>query len=195
METIEYKNHKINIEQDQDPQNPRDDDNLGTMVCFHGRYNLGDKDHGLTSDQFKGWEGLKEYLGQELNAYVILPIFMYDHSGITIRTTPFSCQWDSGQIGFIYATCDKIKEEFDTMEITQAKIQKYLESEINAYDQYLTGDVYGFQIEGELCSHSCWGFFGSDHEASGLLTIAESEINWGIYYDLEKHGEQLSLEI
>ena len=194
METIEYKGHKIQIEQDQDPMNPRDDDNLGTMVCFHGRYSLGDQNHGIDPDQFKGWGKMREYIGQELNAYVILPIYMYDHSGITIRTTPFSCPWDSGQIGFIYVTCDKLKGE-GLMKRTQAEIQKYLEGEVETYDQYLRGDVYGYQIEGELCSHSCWGFFGSDHEDSDLLPSARADIDDAVHCDQIENGEQLSLEV
>jgi len=194
VETIEYKGHTINIEQDQDPESPRDWDNLGTMVCFHGRYSLGDQNHGIDPDQFKGWGKMREYIGQELNAYVILPIYMYDHSGITIRTTPFSCPWDSGQIGFIYVTCDKLKGE-GLMKKKQAEIQKYLEGEVETYDQYLRGDVYGYQTEGELCSDSCWGFFGSDHEESGLLEHAKAEIDYEVKKDLIENGEQLSLKL
>ena len=33
----------ITIMPDADPPNPRDDDNLGTMVCWHRCYRLGDK--------------------------------------------------------------------------------------------------------------------------------------------------------
>lgn len=35
---------RIRIEYDDDPMHPRKDmDNLGTMVCWHGRYELGDE--------------------------------------------------------------------------------------------------------------------------------------------------------
>ena len=34
---------------------------------------------------------------------VIKPIYMYDHSGQTIRLTPFGDPWDSGVCGYIYA--------------------------------------------------------------------------------------------
>lgn len=30
------------IQPDDDPLNPREDDNFGKMVCFHRRYHLGD---------------------------------------------------------------------------------------------------------------------------------------------------------
>jgi len=35
--------YKIEIEPDLDPMDPREWDNLATMVCWHRRYNLGDE--------------------------------------------------------------------------------------------------------------------------------------------------------
>lgn len=33
---------------------------------------------------------------------LLMPLYLYDHSGITISTSEFCDPWDSGQIGFIY---------------------------------------------------------------------------------------------
>ena len=44
METEEYKGYTIKIEHDDYPDNPRDWDNAGEMVCWHRRYNLGDEE-------------------------------------------------------------------------------------------------------------------------------------------------------
>ena len=79
------------------------------MCCFHKRYSLGDK-HSIDNSQFEDWDEVEEYLIKEEKAIVILPLYLYDHSGITISTAPFSCNWDSGQIGFIYTTEKRIKE-------------------------------------------------------------------------------------
>lgn len=43
--------------------------------------------------------------------FIILPLYLYDHGGITISTRPFSCPWDSGQVGYIYASKDKFRKE------------------------------------------------------------------------------------
>lgn len=40
-----YRDHTIKIIHDPDPESSRDYDNLGTMICWHKRYNLGDKHH------------------------------------------------------------------------------------------------------------------------------------------------------
>jgi len=173
METIEYKGFKINIEQDSDTINPREEwDNLGTMVCFHGRYTLGDK-HNMSIDEAQKLRASKDIIS--------LPLYLYDHSGITINTTGFSCPWDSGQVGFIYVTKEKIRKEYGWKVITKKReetVKGYLLGEVETYDQYLTGDVYGFSIEG--LEDSCWGFFGSDHEKSGLLEHARPVIDYEV---------------
>ena len=53
------------------------------------------------------------------------------------------------------------------------QILEYLEAEVKIYDQYIQGEVYGYKkfVNGEE-EDSCWGFFGSDHRASGLYESA-----------------------
>lgn len=174
--------------QDENPESPREWDNLGTMACFHRRYDLGDKNITFSSDDFDGWSEMENYIWKKLNAAVVLPLYLYDHSGITINTTGFNCRWDSGQIGFIYVTKDKLKEEFCVKRITKDvidKATKNLISEVEIYDQYITGDVYGFQIvKIDKCDHghnheeiedSCYGFFGYDIEKNGILDYVSKE--------------------
>ena len=60
-------------------------------------------------DDAKGGE-LQDIL-DNLDKYVILPLYLYDHSGITMSTSVFSCPWDSGQVGWIYAEKKKLIEE------------------------------------------------------------------------------------
>lgn len=170
---------RIRIERDPDPQNPRREwDNFGTMVCFHRRYNLGDDFHGLRSGDFAGWHALEDHLRKELKAAVVLPVYMYDHGGITISTSPFSCPWDSGQIGFTYVTRERLLDTFGKKRVTKSLLKKateLLQSEADVYDAYLTGDVYGWVAETRenedaewQRDDSCWGFYGYDHLKSGL---------------------------
>ena len=42
----------LKIEQDTNPENPRNWDNVATMVCWHSRYDLGDKHSFYDSDEF-----------------------------------------------------------------------------------------------------------------------------------------------
>ena len=149
-----YKGCTIDIHADYDACDPRENDNLGTMVCFHRRYALGDK-HELD---------LETAILVEQDPQVIsLPLYLYDHSGITMNTTGFSCPWDSGKVGFIYVTLDKVRAEFSVKRVGKAlrrKVEKILKGEVEYYDKYLTGSFVGFIIEapdsGDI--DSCWGF-------------------------------------
>lgn len=160
---------ELRIYLDDDPINPRDgdwQDNFGHMVCFHRDYILGDK-HNLKQSEFSSWDDVEEYLIKEEDAVIILPLYLYDHSGITIQTSPFSDRWDSMQVGFIYCSNNDIKECFlkkDSDEIT-SKILKQAENnllcEVKEYDEYLRGEVYGFILyEDNEEVDSCWGFYG-----------------------------------
>lgn len=135
--------------EDGDFHDPRDWDNLGKMICFHNRYGLGDKTP-ISHAEFDSWDEMEAYLVKEYKAEVILPLYLYDHSGITMNTTGFSCGWDSGQVGFIYATREDILNEYGSKKITKTlreKVEKVLLSEVEVYDQYITGDVYYFEVE------------------------------------------------
>jgi hypothetical protein len=188
-------NFVIKIYQDEDTESPRMWDNLGTMICFHGRYNLGDK-HDYNHNDYSGWEEQKEDIMKKENVCVILPLYLYDHSGITMSTSPFGCQWDSGQVGWICVSKEKVRKEYNVKRITKDIIEKVtnvLEGEVKTYDQYLTGDVYGYMIFkvdtcDKGCEHeehvdSCWGYYGQEecmNEAKGILE-----------YHIEKQGESI----
>lgn len=182
MEPIETRNLKdgtvLSIYADENPESPRSWDNLGIMVCSHKRYDLGDKNT-VPWDSLNDWDEVKQYLIKEEGAVVILPLYMLDHSGITVATHPFGGTygyWDSGQIGFIYTTEKKLKE----YGVTEEQAAQNLQAEVKTYDQYVTGDVYYYTVtKTSTCPHcketktevvdSCGGFFGSDIEENGII--------------------------
>ena len=115
--------------------------------------------------------------------YIILPLFVYEHGGITMNTSGFSCPWDSGQVGFIYVSVAEAKKEYGWNRLTSKRrkqIESYLRQEVETYDKYLTGDVWGYVIyeEEDDPIESCWGFYGYDEcerEAIEMLKWAEKE--------------------
>ena len=109
-----------------------------------------------------------EYLLERLEPKAILPVYVYEHSGSAISTTPFGCRWDSGQIGFIYvADKEKFKKAFGISRINTKKALEVMDSFISEINEIWQGDVYGFVIEdsesGE-CIDSCGGFIGSEKD-------------------------------
>jgi hypothetical protein len=174
MQTYKLTNNKtLEVTQDEYAESPRQDDNLSTMICFHGRYSLGDK-HNYKHQDYSGWAEMEKAIIKNEKPAVILPLYLYDHSGITISTSPFSCKWDSGQIGFVFISKDKVKNEYGVKRVTKKEIEKatkVLLAELETYDQYLRGEVYGYTLideNGEI-EDSCFGFIGSDIETNGIL--------------------------
>jgi len=96
MELIEeYKGYEIHAEQDTDAVNPiKEWGTLGTFACFHGHYDLSN------TDEYGNADELYEFL--KSTPCVTLDLRLYDHSGLTISTAPFSCPWDSRQVGRVY---------------------------------------------------------------------------------------------
>ena len=154
----EVNTYTIKIYTDNDPQNPREEwDNFGKMACFHRNYKLGDK-HSFSV------ESLQEFLN--INKVVAFNLYLYDHSGITIATKPFSCIFDSGQVGVIYATYEEIRKEYKVQKVSPKileQVKSRLLSEVEVYDRYLTGQVYGYVVEDSTGENidSCWGYYES----------------------------------
>lgn len=185
MNTVEYKGYKIQIKQHEDAGDPRTEwDNLGRFFFFHNRYQLGDK-HNLTSDQFSGWNEMESYLRKTYNPVAIKRVHMLDHSGITISAhdtfKQYHMGFDSGVIGFALVARKDAATNFGVKRVSGKRVaqcERILEGEIETYDNYLRGEVYGFVIEDSNGEHvdSCWGYYG-DPKTSGLLEEAKSVID------------------
>lgn len=198
VKQAENENFILKIVQDDDVSSPREDfENPDTMLCWHRRYNLGDK-HSYSEPR----EWLEETVSRmsdftledveemEMNDlmkiveqdYTILPLYLYDHSGITMNTTGFSCGWDSGQVGFIFISHEDAEKEG----ISNA--EEFLKGQVESYDMYLRGEVYGFQLiekEFDDVIDSCWGFYGLDYiceEVKSHIDNKHSELAENLSY-------------
>lgn len=111
----ENEKHRLFIHLDEDAGNPREDfEEFTTMVYSHSRYILGDT-KASNIELYGNWNDWLR--GQVLNPnggpenVVYLPLFLYDHGGLAMNTTGFPCTWDSGQVGWIYATKDAFRNK------------------------------------------------------------------------------------
>ena len=213
-EQFMHKGLRVSIELDSDPMDPREDGCFGTMVCWHKRYTLGDSHSHADSEAFflsllpdelqTRMERLRDTLDDKAyrarlreeadKVAVILPLYLYDHSGLTMSTGPFSCPWDSGQVGFIYADILKEHDEKAWTARVREKAEKILRSEVKEYDQFIRGDVYGYIVESRVPPaapeygydddsdddsaweevESCWGMFGLDYCKEEAIRSAEA---------------------
>ena len=172
MEGLTYK-----VYLDKYPISPRENDNLGTMICFHKRYKIGDC-HGYVHSNYNSWDELEKEIIKDLKGAIILPLYLYDHSGLTISTKPFSCPWDSGKVGFILVSLEKIRSEFSWKYVNKKRIEKilsYLNLEVEEYNSYLTGEVYAwttYDKDGNE-AESCCGYYSKEHAIEDVKRCLE----------------------
>lgn len=184
IEKITRNGKTLAIHRDEWAENPRDEmECLGTLLCWHRRYGLGGRADKTVSKEFdpsrySGWEEMEKDIVRRKKPAVILPVFLYDHSGVSMNTTGFSCPWDSGQVGFIYATRREILTYFARRRLTQGVqevTRKMLQAEVATYAKYANGDVYGYTVtddETDEVIDSCSGIYTDN------LTAVKEAAGW-----------------
>lgn len=158
----------LEIMQDHYSESPRDWDNISEMHCIHGRYDLGDTQ--LDMNEADSWEEQEQLLKSKYDIAIIKPLYLYDHSGITIANRPFTCMWDSGQVGFQFITKQSIREAYNIKRVTDRyikQVEQIMDSEIEIYDMYIRGNVFEYGIysdnDEDIGSiESCGGFYLCD---------------------------------
>lgn len=215
---------RIHIEHDEDPLNPRENDNLANLWCEHPRLTLGDdeaktyladaiselaeklgidlsepyppcpecstitredwvyddtdldletwRQHKIESCEICDGDGEidnpnytelddPESIRKGLDTVdpdeehiFLLPLYLYEHSGITMSTTPFGCRWDSGQAGMAFVTKEELIEsgayhitKDSPLEDMREAAHKVIRNEVEEYDHYITGNYIGYTLE------------------------------------------------
>lgn len=159
-------NMRVEIVADHFPINPREDDNAWRLIfAHHNNYELGDE-----QTDFEDFDR-SEY-------HKVVPVFMYDHSNIALSISPFSCSWDSGQIGYAVMTKEDFKNEFERFGIDGLDC---LKGELENYENYINGNSYGVVLQNkcECCDSwteydSDWGYTYEDARAEAESKLTES---------------------
>lgn len=147
---------------------------------------------GINEDWYYAREdyGYAELMTRIRKEYFILPIYKYEHSGVAYSTSPFSCRWDSGHIGYIYVSKDTIKREYNVKNLTQtiiSNVNQLMINTIDVFSSWANGECYYYNLtdsNGDL--DACGGFIGSDHTKNGILEYVpevfhlQLELEYGI---------------
>jgi hypothetical protein len=164
MDEIQYKGYTIKIEQDQFADDPRhaDYDNLGTIVYKHKDYKLGDRevpeywiDDEGNEQYINDAKDLQQWLTHEYGKIAVqFPVYLYEHSGLRLKIGSFEAlpqghkEFDSGQVGIIFVTQEKLEKEG----LTKKQAESNLRGEITTLDQYVSGEVYtSYVYESKRC--------------------------------------------
>lgn len=174
------------------------------MVCQHKRYELGDVQYSASyADNWQEWFALyileNQTTGLELENYetygyctraefnkvwkwiedniIYFPISMYEHSGISIKVGNPTDIFDSGYIGYIYVTKDKVLQEYIVDSINPELLQtvkSVLIGEVETYNTYVSGDCLGYEVERV---NGCWGFYTESDLMEDAKTSIDSHIS------------------
>ncbi len=172
IHTEQYRGGRIEIYHDPDCDSPREWDNLGTIACWHRRLVLCDVQPSVHP---------VDYFRDKTHDSFYLPVHMCEHGGIALSTKPFSCPWDSGQVGYIWCSLEKARNEWSLgqdadwntklgdahglpEETLGARVSRVLEGEIDTYSKYLGGECYGYKAIASDGTEldSCLGYIGRE---------------------------------
>lgn len=180
IETISGTNGLCaHLYQDEDAESPRVDfDNLGRIATVHlRRHVLKDKGEDYLPEDLGNWDEVEAYLRRERGAAVVMPVFLYDHSGISISTGSFvgrapHASWDSGQVGLVYARGEDIRRWYGVKRLSKATLDmaaELVKAEVETFNQYLSGDVYWYKIVRTSTCDKCGNSSAEDLESLGGL--------------------------
>ena len=168
---LDYKGYKIKIRQDEDCESPNDWGDEDLFLVY---------DHRQFTVKRKGFEPQDIYesgLAYE-EEHWIFPVEAYIHSGVSLSlfSGTKQCRWDSSVSGYVLVS----KEEFKDLETAT----KAAEGLIETWNQYLSGDVWGFIVEKPNTTYSIskedfdtlitTGTFTSDN----FLKVIDVEDEW-----------------
>lgn len=217
-----FKFVEIQVKQDDNPaMNPvRDYDMFGKMIFFHRRMSLGHESPSCSVDEWiQNWlhknteldydkvenmsqsESWAEF--EKIN--FVIPVYAYEHGGITIRCKSKGTGWDSfdsGQLGFTFASYEDIRKNFGrgkTHRLTSAAIKRAencLISEVDEYDNYLNGNVWGYIITNKETGEeldSCWGFIGEESHCQEEAESAAEHYEKDLKEEADKFESRLDM--
>lgn len=154
-ETIEYKGHTIKLVADSDARSPQEDSDAGLFLVANHRdfYVPEPGEKRITNDA-------EELVNRWKDTHWVFPLEAYIHSGVVLALSQEGNfpdrQWDVSQLGFVFAA----KSEWRLSK----SARKAALSLIETWNQYLSGDVWGYIVgEDSPFEDSCWGFYGKEY--------------------------------
>lgn len=142
---------------------------------YEGGPNLPDEDGEMSCPDCEGMAERRvdpvEWAKLKHGARVVLPLYLYDHSMISMRAGtfgsrpgyPYNCEWDAGMVGIVFDSTDT-REECGWEAKSDDEIEAEIREEIDLYSEYLQGNVKYFRVEDDETGYDdgCGGMMGAD---------------------------------
>ena len=151
IETFTLDNgYRVELGYDDSPENPIEESTWFVMCNLYDKRSYsGHRDwkvrlredmravgKDISKENYASWfeEGAKKH------GWVVLPVYKFDHSAVAYRTSSFNDRWDSGLVGYIYTTPERLRREGISFDLKSA--EKYLRANVETYSQWANGEVY-----------------------------------------------------
>lgn len=136
---------------------PFEYDDRAILFSNHRSYNWNDAKLEELLSKFDEFPKNVEELVKLLNKageYNYIAVYGYEHSGLSVSLTPFSCNWDSGLLGILRIDKDYVDP------------QKIAEDWVRTVNMWLHGEVYCINVVNELGEYvdSIDGIYAKDAE-------------------------------
>ena len=182
----------LKVYYDSDVENPREFVEYDSVIAYKSQYTLGEEIIPEPIDWLEEKLNVAkkyEYSNARLaeleeiffDRFIAKRIYLYDHSSLAVSTSPFSNKWDSGQVGYIYISKEKVRANYGAKKVGKKLKQLVLdnlEAEVEELNHYVSGEVFGFKIldsEGSMVD-SCWGFYGDNFLENGMLDNIDTSL-------------------
>ena len=123
---------------DRNPHNPRKEEPMTKIVGWHRKYHVSDRD----MMEFPDRDSFLESVRPE---DIVKPLYMYEHGGVALSTEPFSDRWDSGPLGYVMVTPERL-EAIGLKRSETEQIERNIASEIKVFQAYMNGEVYQIDV-------------------------------------------------
>ena len=176
---------KAELIYDQHATNPRECDNLGTILIAPNKAHwvaspddVVDTSIPFGNNPCEHWENLRrEQLNlKKSDIAIAYPITKHEHGEISL-SLGYKQGWDYTVSGFVYVTKETLRKEYDLRRITKSIIlyaKNCLRDELDTLTAWLNGDCYGWQIKEYALTDdgldwkevdtldACWGYFDKE---------------------------------
>lgn len=181
IETITYRGEAIEVFYDEDATSPKDWDNDFAFIVYdHRSFNVDVKGF----DPREIFEHTEEAKRLFFDGYYVFTLYAHIHSGVSLSLSGGRDRWDTSSTGYVL-----VKKEKGTYH--RNKAFKVALSVVEEWNQYLSGDVYGYMSS---CGGSCWGFYGSEGRKK-MIEEAKAEIDYTIKKKQKKFFDRKKIEL
>lgn len=167
-------NWELKIEYDEFAESPRDWDSALGKFCVSNRCRYIKDESGLRAANELTWYDKKADRAKlESMGYIVLPLSVYDHSGVKIYIGEKCDDWDSAQIGWYIINKEEVRKACNIKRISEKwreRIIAIAKDEVKTFNAYYNGEVYNFTLSrnGEEVD-SCGGFYDNSDKYLGFI--------------------------